>query len=88
MKPVMYSVKDALQGRPYWLRVGSEICYYKNHFMRSAAAAGGAKGKTYFTSTFTVKFKYDKDICYLAYHYPYTYSTLQVPKYVLLINQF
>lgn len=29
MQPVMYSVKEALQGRPRWLRAGHDICYYK-----------------------------------------------------------
>ena len=78
MKPVMFSVSDAMDGKPYWFRTGSSICYYKNHFTRSAQATGGVKGKTYYTATFTVTFKNDKDICYLAYHYPYTFTTLQV----------
>ncbi|XP_061172292.1 cytosolic carboxypeptidase 1-like [Saccostrea echinata] len=77
MKPVMFSVTEAMDGKPYWLRKGSTICYYKNHFTRSAQATGGVKGKTYYTATFTMTFKHDKDICYLAYHYPYTYTTLQ-----------
>ena len=29
MQLVMYSVKEALQGRPRWLRAGHDICYYK-----------------------------------------------------------
>lgn len=78
MKPVMFSVTDAMDGKPYWFRTGTSICYYKNHFTRSAQATGGVKGKTYYTATFTVTFKHDKDICYLAYHFPYTYTTLQV----------
>ncbi|KAL8197553.1 UNVERIFIED_CONTAM: hypothetical protein K2H54_031508, partial [Gekko kuhli] len=28
MQPVMYSVKEALQGRPHWIRVGYDVCYY------------------------------------------------------------
>ncbi|XP_076102521.1 cytosolic carboxypeptidase 1-like isoform X2 [Mytilus galloprovincialis] len=77
MKPVMFSVTESIEGRPFWSRVGTDICYYKNHFTRSAQATGGVKGKTYFTATFTVKFKHNKDICYMAYHFPYTYTTLQ-----------
>ncbi|XP_013413553.1 cytosolic carboxypeptidase 1 isoform X1 [Lingula anatina] len=77
MQPVMYSVKEALQGRPHWLRVGSEICYYKNHFTRSSQVTGGQKGKTYYTATFTITFKHERDICYIAYHFPYTYTMLQ-----------
>nr|XP_014426057.2 cytosolic carboxypeptidase 4 [Pelodiscus sinensis] len=76
MQPVMYSVKEALQGKPHWIRVGYDICYYKNHYQRSAAAAGGARGKSYYTLTFTIKFPHGEDVCYLAYHYPYTYSAL------------
>ncbi|KAL5004498.1 hypothetical protein ScPMuIL_017954 [Solemya velum] len=76
MKPVIYSVTEAMEGRPYWCRTGYDICYYRNHFSRSAQATGGVKGKTYYTTTFTIKFAHSKDICYLAYHYPYTYTTL------------
>jgi len=78
MRPVMFSVSEALQGRPYWYRVGTRICYYKNHFVRSSLTAGGLRGKTYYTASFTVTFKQQHDVCYIAYHYPYTYTMLQV----------
>nr|XP_033783692.1 cytosolic carboxypeptidase 1 isoform X2 [Geotrypetes seraphini] len=78
MQPLMYSVQEALQGRPWWLRVGNDICYYKNHFSRSSIATGGQKGKSYYTMTFTVNFPHKDDVCYFAYHYPYTYSTLKM----------
>lgn len=32
MQPVMFSVKEAMLGRPYWRRVGVNISYYRNHF--------------------------------------------------------
>ncbi|NXS44101.1 CBPC4 carboxypeptidase, partial [Balaeniceps rex] len=76
MQLVMYSVKEALQGRPCWLRAGHDICYYKNHYCSSAAAGGGMRGKCYYTLTFSIKFPHKDDVCYLAYHYPYTYSTM------------
>uniref|UniRef100_A0A8C8BMK7 ATP/GTP binding protein like 1 n=1 Tax=Otus sunia TaxID=257818 RepID=A0A8C8BMK7_9STRI len=76
MQLVMYSVKEALQGRPRWLRAGHDICYYKNHYRCSAAAGGGVRGKFYYTLTFSIKFPHKDDVCYLAYHYPYTYSTM------------
>ncbi|KFP74067.1 Cytosolic carboxypeptidase 4, partial [Acanthisitta chloris] len=77
MQLVMYSVKEALQGRPRWVRAGHDICYYKNHYRCSAAAGGGgARGKFYYTLTFSIKFPHKDDVCYLAYHYPYTYSTM------------
>ncbi|KAM9586594.1 cytosolic carboxypeptidase 1 isoform 3-T11 [Morphnus guianensis] len=78
MQPLMYSVQEALNSRPCWTRVGTDICYYKNHFSRSSIAAGGQKGKSYYTITFTVTFQHKDDVCYFAYHYPYTYSTLKV----------
>ena len=78
MQPVIYSVTEAIQGRPQWKREGIDVCYYKNHFSRSAQMAGGAPGKTYYTTTFTVFFQHERDICYIAYHYPYTYTLLQV----------
>uniref|UniRef100_A0A8C0GLC3 Cytosolic carboxypeptidase 1 n=1 Tax=Chelonoidis abingdonii TaxID=106734 RepID=A0A8C0GLC3_CHEAB len=78
MQPLMYSVQEALNSRPWWTRVGTDICYYKNHFARSSIAAGGQKGKSYYTITFTVNFPHKDDVCYFAYHYPYTYSTLRM----------
>ncbi|XP_006135945.1 cytosolic carboxypeptidase 1 isoform X2 [Pelodiscus sinensis] len=78
MQPLMYSVQEALNSRPCWARVGTDICYYKNHFARSSIAAGGQKGKSYYTFTFTVSFPHKDDVCYFAYHYPYTYSTLRM----------
>ncbi|KAK6492975.1 cytosolic carboxypeptidase 1-like isoform X1 [Huso huso] len=78
MQALMYSVQEALSGRPRWIRTGTDICYYKNHFSRSSIAAGGQKGKSYYTITFTVTFQHKDDVCYFAYHYPYTYSTLKM----------
>ncbi|XP_069785882.1 cytosolic carboxypeptidase 1 isoform X4 [Narcine bancroftii] len=78
MHPLMYSVQEAMLGRPQWVRTGTDICYYKNHFSRSSIAAGGLKGKSYYTLTFTMTFSHKDDVCYFAYHYPYTYSTLQM----------
>uniref|UniRef100_A0A8C5LUF7 Cytosolic carboxypeptidase 1 n=1 Tax=Leptobrachium leishanense TaxID=445787 RepID=A0A8C5LUF7_9ANUR len=78
MQPLMYSVQEALGPRPWWMRVGTDICYYKNHFSRSSVATGGQKGKSYYTMTFTAIFSHKDDVCYFAYHYPYTYSTLKM----------
>uniref|UniRef100_A0A8C4JIH3 tubulin-glutamate carboxypeptidase n=1 Tax=Dromaius novaehollandiae TaxID=8790 RepID=A0A8C4JIH3_DRONO len=76
MQLVMYSVKEALQGRPCWLRVGYDISYYKNHYRSYVATAGGMKRKSYYTLAFSITFPHKDDVCYLAYHYPYTYSTM------------
>ncbi|XP_074090237.1 cytosolic carboxypeptidase 4 isoform X2 [Macrotis lagotis] len=74
MQPTMYSVKEALQGRPHWVRVGYDICYYKNHYRQNSAA--GTPGKCHYTLTFSVTFPHNEDVCYLAYHYPYTYTAM------------
>ncbi|NXJ62796.1 CBPC4 carboxypeptidase, partial [Rostratula benghalensis] len=76
MQLVMYSMKEALQGRPRWLRAGHDICYYKNHYSCGTSTGEGMRGKCYYTLTFTIKFPHKDDVCYLAYHYPYTYSTM------------
>uniref|UniRef100_A0A672IYM4 tubulin-glutamate carboxypeptidase n=1 Tax=Salarias fasciatus TaxID=181472 RepID=A0A672IYM4_SALFA len=78
MQVLMYSVQEAISGRPRWVRTGTDICYYKNHFARSSIAAGGQKGKSYYTLTFSTNFSHKDDVCYFAYHYPYTYSTLKM----------
>ncbi|KAJ8380906.1 hypothetical protein SKAU_G00016840 [Synaphobranchus kaupii] len=78
MQVLMYSVQEAIRGQPHWVRTGTDICYYKNHFSRSSMATGGQKGKSYYTLTFTITFQHKDDVCYFAYHYPYTYSTLKM----------
>ena len=78
MQPLMMSVMDAIEGNPCWVRVGTDVCYYKNHFIRNANTTGGVKGKSYYTATFTVTFKNSGDVCYISYHYPYSYTALKV----------
>ena len=78
MQPVMYSTIEAQEGRAGWIRAGVNVCYYRNYFTRSREATGGQGGKTYYTSTFTVTFPHANDTCYFAYHYPYTFTMLQV----------
>uniref|UniRef100_A0A8C3BVI1 tubulin-glutamate carboxypeptidase n=1 Tax=Cairina moschata TaxID=8855 RepID=A0A8C3BVI1_CAIMO len=62
MQLVMYSVKEALLGRPCWLRVGHDISYYKNHYRCRAAAGGGMRGRYYYTLTFSIKFPHKDDV--------------------------
>ncbi|BHF83644.1 hypothetical protein SprV_0902678700 [Sparganum proliferum] len=102
MQPLVFSVCEAMEGRPYWLRSGENVKYYKNHFLRMASSAGelvkflqpdcrlsglsphatvclsaGVVGsRNYYTATFTIEFKHRGDVCYLAYHYPYSHSRL------------
>lgn len=70
MKPILFSVTEAQLGRPCWVRTGTDICYYRNCYQRPT------KGKNYLTTSFTVTFPHAYDVCYLAYHFPYTYSQL------------
>ncbi|XP_061527813.1 cytosolic carboxypeptidase 1 isoform X1 [Phycodurus eques] len=78
MQALMYSVQEAISGRPRWVRTGTDICYYKNNFARSSIATGGQKGKSYYTMTFSTSFSHKDDVCYFSYHYPYTYSSLKM----------
>lgn len=73
MQPVLYSVREALEGRPHWIRTGSDVCYFRNHF----CAARGPKTSTFYTLTFSITFKHQEDVCYIAYHYPYTHTALK-----------
>ena len=41
---------------------------------------GNSINKRYFTATFTLSFPSSEDVCYLSYHYPYTYSMLKVKR--------
>ncbi|XP_068595082.1 cytosolic carboxypeptidase 4 [Brachionichthys hirsutus] len=79
MQPVLYSVREALEGRPHWIRSGTEVCYFRNHFYPKR----GRMKASFYTLTFTITFKHSEDVCYLAYHYPYTYSALKAHLNVL-----
>ncbi|XP_044049759.1 cytosolic carboxypeptidase 4 [Siniperca chuatsi] len=79
MQPTLYSVREALEGRPHWVRIGTEVCYFRNHF----CPARGRRRATFYTLTFTITFKHNEDVCYLAYHYPYTFSALKAHLKVL-----
>nr|CAD7446171.1 unnamed protein product [Timema bartmani] len=83
MKPLLYSVREATLGRTGWVRTGKDICYYRNSYQNL-----GSKGRSYFTTTFTVEFPHAYDVCYVAYHYPYTYSQLltQIWKWETVVN--
>lgn len=86
MKPLLFSVKEATCGRGLWTRVGTDIFYYRNSYVSSrhhkyyvkkfSSAAKKNHHEFYYTLSFNIKFKHSLDVCYLAYHYPYTYSYL------------
>eukprot|EP00038_Savillea_parva_P024931 m.45545 g.45545 ORF g.45545 m.45545 type:complete len:827 (+) comp6663_c0_seq1:303-2783(+) len=72
MQPVMYSEQEAEQQGLGWHRVGTKVGYHKNNLKRNHH-----KKTSLFSASFTVTFKYANDTCYLAYHYPFTYSDCQ-----------
>ncbi|XP_069936225.1 cytosolic carboxypeptidase 1-like [Cherax quadricarinatus] len=81
MKPVMFSVQNAMNGCGFWIRTGYDICYHKNHYSRVPKSHDNirfkrSENKCYYTATFTVTFHHAYDVCYMAYHYPYTYTQL------------
>eukprot|EP00118_Oscarella_pearsei_P011888 m.83416 g.83416 ORF g.83416 m.83416 type:complete len:982 (+) comp36345_c0_seq6:123-3068(+) len=77
MQPVLYSTQAAQKGSPGWIRRGTNVCYYRNNYLRSSDGKEKDESKpTYYTLTFTVVFPRAKDTCYLAYHFPYSYSKL------------
>lgn len=94
MQPLLYSTREAEEGRPGWTRAGTRITYYKNNFYwdpterekegrreRGKGEKDGGKGekrKGYHTLSFSLSFPHSGDHCYLAYHYPYSYSMLMV----------
>ena len=84
MQPLLYSELEAVGGRPGWTRAGSHISYYKNNFYTDCRVEGkrdrekGDGRKMYYSLAFSVSFPHSGDSCYLAYHYPYSYTMLMV----------
>lgn len=69
MRPLFYSEKEATTNKIGWKRTGDQIKYYRSN--------PGQDGRHYFSLTWTFQFPHDKDTCYFAHCYPYTYSNLQ-----------
>ncbi|CAM9248315.1 unnamed protein product, partial [Lampetra fluviatilis] len=78
MQPVLYSVREALEGRPHWVRAGTDVCYYKNNYRRPSRVTGGVRGQSFFSLSLSLSFPHGGDVCYLAHHYPYTFTSLMV----------
>ncbi|PIC52730.1 hypothetical protein B9Z55_002715 [Caenorhabditis nigoni] len=77
MQPVMYSMMESANG---WRRVGENVCYFRNLYINEHEEKRNVeeqkKKKYYYSIRFNVTFQNTGDICYIAYHYPYTYSFL------------
>ncbi|KAM6435884.1 cytosolic carboxypeptidase 3 isoform 1-T2 [Liasis olivaceus] len=69
MRPLLYSEAEAKIHKVGWQRTGDQIKYYKNNLSHD--------GHQYFSLTWTFQFPHDRDTCYFAHCYPYTYSNLQ-----------
>eukprot|EP01135_Chromosphaera_perkinsii_P001578 Nk52_evm48s207 gene=Nk52_evmTU48s207 len=90
MQPVFYSHTENESKGTGWQRTGTSILYYKNHYRRwgteednnnndtsgSLKSLKGDRHASFFTATFTITCSYENDKCFLAYHYPYTYTNL------------
>uniref|UniRef100_A0A0N5BWS4 Peptidase_M14 domain-containing protein n=1 Tax=Strongyloides papillosus TaxID=174720 RepID=A0A0N5BWS4_STREA len=86
MQPVMFSVTDSLNDpKKGWHRTGTNICYFRNLYTLNSKNGevnenddkGVDKVRYFYTIRFSITFKHQNDICYIAYHYPYTFSYLQ-----------
>ncbi|XP_055899492.1 cytosolic carboxypeptidase 2-like isoform X28 [Biomphalaria glabrata] len=73
MKPVMYSEKEAELNKVGWIRAGNNIKYYKNNLRYEM----GKGERYYYSMTWTIQFKHDRDTVYFSHCYPYTYTDLQ-----------
>uniref|UniRef100_A0ABM5GF80 Cytosolic carboxypeptidase 3 isoform X1 n=1 Tax=Pogona vitticeps TaxID=103695 RepID=A0ABM5GF80_9SAUR len=69
MRPLLYSEAEAKIHKVGWQRTGDEIKYYRNNHSQN--------GHQYFSLTWTFQFPHNRDTCYFAHCYPYTYSNLQ-----------
>lgn len=76
MRPLFYSEKEANTHNIGWQRIGDQIKYYRNN--------QGQDGRHCFSLTWTFQFPHNKDTCYFAHCYPYTYTNLQ--EYLSSIN--
>ncbi|XP_065165568.1 uncharacterized protein [Atheta coriaria] len=70
LQPVMFSVLSYALNSRGWRKCGSELMYYGNEYICSES------NKQYRTLRFCITFEYNGDVCYFAYHYPYTYTRL------------
>ncbi|XP_068405591.1 cytosolic carboxypeptidase 3 isoform X1 [Eschrichtius robustus] len=69
MHPLFYSENKANAHNIGWQRIGDQMKYYRNN--------QGQDGRHYFFLTWTFQCPHNKDTCYFAHCYPYTYTNLQ-----------
>jgi hypothetical protein len=73
MQPVAFLLSD-----PVWRRVGENVVYLKNNYSKGSDSETTESNVdfTYSTLSFNLTFKTANDTCFIAYHYPYTFSKL------------
>ena len=74
MQPLVLSRKSFRENGLGWYRAGTMI-YYGDSDYNKRSMDTNTIGKLH-SLTFELIFPYDNDECYLAYHYPYTYTNL------------
>ncbi|KAL7868047.1 hypothetical protein SRHO_G00094310 [Serrasalmus rhombeus] len=67
-KPLLYSEQKARSLGVGWHRVGQDVSYYCNGRVHL--------GKPCYSLSWTLLFPFDRDVCYFAHCYPYTYTKL------------
>lgn len=80
MRPVLFSQHAAMSQGRGWERCGHNIKYHPTnvgYFGRLLGEGKGAWSIGLHTLSFTLTFERPRDVCFLAYCYPYTYSDLQ-----------
>lgn len=81
MQPLMWSMNLFKNENIAWRRTGYNIAHYKNHFLKSLDVKkliGANESSNYGCLSFSIKFPSPNDVVYLAYHYPFSYTRLQV----------
>lgn len=71
MKPVLYSEMEAQQSGVGWMRVGSEMTYFKD-----CRSSDDPDRPSQYVMSFTLTFPHANDTVYLAHCYPYKYTDL------------
>ncbi|KAI6649617.1 hypothetical protein LOD99_6621 [Oopsacas minuta] len=75
MQPLIFSRKSNRESGIGWFRIGS-LLYYGDSDYTKLTTDTNTTGKLY-SLTFNLNFPFDNDECYIAYHFPYTYTNLQ-----------
>jgi murein tripeptide amidase MpaA len=73
LRPLMFSRKLFEEAGTGWMRVGEDICYRPNQYLRDIRGSS----VHYYTLSFTVSFPRMEDTCWFAVFFPYTLTDLK-----------